>query len=41
VLFEKLIEQHRIDRFIANGIDLPIFIANDQVRVHFLDLLSD
>ena len=40
MLFQKLIEQHRIHCFVANGIDLAIVVANNQVGVHLLNLLG-
>jgi hypothetical protein len=41
VLFEKLVEQHRVDRIKAHGIDLTVFVAYHEVRIHFGDFLSD
>ena len=40
VLFEKLVEQHRVHRFVADGVRLALFVSRDQIRVHLLHLLS-
>ena len=31
MLFEELVEQHRVHRFVAHTVDLPIGIASDRV----------
>jgi hypothetical protein len=39
VLFEKLVEQHRVHRFVADGLRFSMFISGDQDGVnlgHFL-----
>jgi hypothetical protein len=41
VLFEELIEQHRVDRVEADGNDLPVRIAHCQVGTHFGYFLGD
>src|SRR4026207_1624347 len=40
VLFQELIEQHRIDRFVTNGIDFAILVTSDQIRINLLYFLS-
>ena len=41
VLFEKLIEQHRVDLLVANRLGLSLRVAPHQIGVHFGYLLSD
>src|SRR6516225_3598979 len=41
VLFEKLVEQHRVYRFVANAHNLSFFIASDKARIHFLYFLRN
>ena len=41
MLFEKLIEQHRVDLLVANGFGLSFWIATHQVRIHFGHFLRD
>ena len=41
MLFEKLIEQHRVDLLIANGFRLAFWVATHQVRIHFGHFLCD
>ena len=33
VLFEKLVEQHRVDGLVAHAVGLTLLVANDQIRV--------
>src|ERR1700732_690739 len=40
VLFEELVEQHRVDCLVAHRVDLSIRTANYQIRVHLRYLLS-
>src|SRR6266498_1158788 len=40
VRFEELVEQHRVHRFIADGIRYAFPIKGDQVRIHLRHLLS-
>src|SRR5882724_12018849 len=40
MLFEKLIKQHRIHRFVTDGIRLAFLIASDEVGIHLRHLLS-
>jgi hypothetical protein len=40
VLFEELVKQHRIHRFVANGVRLTLLVTRDQIRVYFVDLLG-
>ena len=39
-LFQELVEQHRVYRFIANSHYLSLLIANDQVRINLLYFLG-
>ncbi len=41
VLFEELVEQHRVHRFVADSVDLAAFIADHQVRINLGDFLGD
>ena len=41
MLFEKLVEQHRVHRFVAHAYHLPIFIAHYEIRIHFLYLFRN
>ena len=34
VFFEKLVKQHRVHRFIADGVDFAVLVAHHQVWVH-------
>src|SRR5437870_5091446 len=38
MLFQEFIEQHRVHRFVAHGIDLPIGVARDQIGVDLFHL---
>src|SRR5207244_12427073 len=40
MLFEELVEQHRVYRFVAHCVWLAIAIGDDQIRIHFRDLLG-
>src|SRR5215469_15528756 len=40
VLFEELVEQHRIHRFVANRIGLAVFVASYQVCIYFFHVLG-
>ena len=40
VLFEELVEQHRVHCFISHGVYLPIGVACHQIWVYPLDLLG-
>ena len=40
VLSKKLIEQHRVHRFVANGLEFAILIAFHQIRSRLSDFLS-
>src|SRR5947209_2713991 len=40
MLFEKLIEQHRVHRFIADGVRFSLLVTGHQVGIHLLHLLS-
>ena len=39
VLFEKLIEQHRVDGVVADTLDLPVSITGGQIRIDLCNLL--
>src|SRR4029077_13949361 len=41
MLFEELIEQHRVDRLIANGNDFAFLVARHQIRIHRGNVLGD
>ena len=41
MLFEKLVEQHRIDRLIANGNDFALLVARHQIRIYGGHVLGD
>src|ERR1043165_5078605 len=34
MLFEKLVEQHRVYRVVTNAVDFAVVIADDQIRIH-------
>src|SRR5205814_6987553 len=34
VLFEELIEQHRVHRIVTHAVDLTILVADDEVRIN-------
>ena len=40
VLFQKLVEQHRVHCFVAHRVNFAILVANYQIRVHFFYFLS-
>src|SRR5437762_3260683 len=40
VLFEELVEQHRVHRLVAHGVDLTLLIASHQSGVHLFYLLG-
>src|SRR6476659_2366141 len=41
MFFQKLIEQHRIDRFVADGLWFSLLVAGDQLRANLGHLLGD
>src|SRR5438552_16349363 len=41
VLFEKLIEQHRVHSFVADGVDVALGVMGHQIRIYLCDLLGD
>ena len=41
MLFQKLIEQHRVDRVVAHSVDLAILVAHHEIGVHLCHFLSD
>src|SRR5260370_24864347 len=41
VFFEKFIEQHRVDRVVANCERLPVAVENYEIRIHFRHVLCD
>ena len=41
MLFQELVEQHRVHRFVAHGLGFSFFIAHDQVGIHFFNLLGN
>ncbi len=40
VLFEKLVEQHGVHRFVADGVNLALGIASHQIGVHLFHVLG-
>ena len=41
MLFEKLIEQHSVHRFVTDRTELPMsIIANHEIGIHLLHLFS-
>ena len=40
MLFQELIEQHRVHRFVAHGVDLSLRVTSHQSGVHLGHLLS-
>src|SRR6266853_2760801 len=40
MLFEKLVEQHRVHCFIADGVEVPLSVMGHQVGVHLRHLLG-
>src|SRR4029077_13658695 len=40
MLLQKLVQQHRVHRFVANGVRLSIAITSHQIRIHSCHLLS-
>src|SRR6266576_4723658 len=41
MLFEELIEQHRVHLVIAYAVGLTLFIGHNQIRIHLGDLFGD
>ena len=41
MFFQELVQQHRIHCFIPHGVSLALFIARDQVGIHFLYFFGD
>src|SRR5207247_9858103 len=39
MFLEELVEQHRVHRFVAHRIDLPIGVATDQIGTHLFHFL--
>ena len=40
VLFEELVEQHRVHRLVAHTVRLAFVIASNQIGIHFFDFLG-
>src|ERR1700719_3279290 len=40
VLFEKLVEQHRIHRFVTHSVNLPLGVAHHQVGIYLFHFLG-
>ena len=40
MLFEELVEQHRVHRFVAHGVRLALLVASHQIGVHLFHLLG-
>ena len=41
MLFEELIEQHRVHLIVAHAVGLSIFVAHDEIRIHLGHFLGD
>ena len=41
MLFEKLVEQHRVHLIVAHAVRFSFFIMHDQVGIHLLYFLRD
>ena len=41
MLFEKLIEQHRVHRVVTHRVNLALLILHDQIRIYFRYFLGD
>ena len=41
VLFQKLVEQHRVHRFVAHAVKLSFLIAHHQIRIYLFHLFGD
>jgi len=41
MLFEELIEQHRVHLIVAHAVGLSIFVAHDEIRIHPGHFLGD
>ena len=41
MLFEELVEQHRVHRVVAHGVDLSLVVTSYQIGVHLCYLLGD
>ena len=41
MLFEELIEQHRVHHFVPHALYLAVVIAVHKVGIHLFDLLGD
>jgi hypothetical protein len=40
VLLEELIEQHRVHRVVAYGVDFALFVAHHEVGIHLFNVLG-
>ena len=41
MFFDELVKQHRVHRFIADGVDFPVLVVHYQVRIHLGNFLGD
>jgi len=41
VLFQELVEQHRVHRFVANRVRLSFVVASHQIGIYFFHVLSN
>ena len=41
MLFEELVEQHRVDCVIADAERFSFFVAHHQIGIHYLDIFGD
>ena len=40
MLFEKLVQQHRVHRIVANGVSLALIVASYEGRIYLLHFLG-
>src|SRR5947209_5623191 len=40
MLFEKLVEQHRVHCLVAHAVGLAFFVAHQEIRIHFFHVLG-
>ena len=41
VLFEELVEQHRVHLVVAHAVGFSLFVAHHQARIHLFYLFGD
>ena len=40
MLLNEFVQQHRVDRFIAHGIDVPLLVTRDQIGAYLFHFLG-